>query len=45
MAHMGAGEVRTDFWWGDLIARDLGVDGKIKMDGDGMERHGLHCSG
>jgi hypothetical protein len=30
VSHMGAGEVRTDFWWGDLIARDLGVDVKIK---------------
>jgi hypothetical protein len=27
---MGAGEVRTDFWWGDLVARDLGVAVKIK---------------
>jgi hypothetical protein len=27
---MGAREVRTDFWWEDLIARDVGVDVKIK---------------
>jgi hypothetical protein len=27
---MTAGEVRTHFWWGDLIAKDLGVDVKIK---------------
>jgi hypothetical protein len=23
-------EVHTDLWWGDLIAKDLGVDVKIK---------------
>ena len=32
MERMGAGEVSTGFWWRDLIVRDLGVGGKLKMD-------------
>jgi hypothetical protein len=33
VARMGRGEVRTGFWWGDLMERDhlkdLGIDGRI----------------
>jgi hypothetical protein len=33
VAHMGAGEIHTGFWWGDMMARDnledLGVEGGI----------------
>ena len=47
VVHMGAGEVHTGFWWGDLVNRDyvkdLGVDGKIMLKWDGQ--HGLDCCG
>jgi hypothetical protein len=48
----GTGDVLTGFWWGDLMGKDpledLGIDGRIILNGssrNGMERHGLNCSG